>query len=63
MYIYKKSKNGVGLYARCGNFNTVKSVRFDDESIAVIESMPGKNFSRKLRYLISEYLELKNLPG
>lgn len=63
MYIYKKSKNGVGFYVQHGNFNTVKSVRFDDESIAVIESMPGKNFSRKLRYLISEYLELKNSPG
>lgn len=59
MYVTKMDSEGHFRHYVNGNFNIVKSVRFDKESVSVIESMPGKNFSQKIRNLIMEYLILK----
>lgn len=39
-----------------------KTVRLDDNTVAVIDSMPGKNFSEKLRYLVAKYDCMTNNP-
>lgn len=59
MYVTKVDAKGNFRHFVNGNFNIVKSVRFDKESIVVIELMPGRNFSQKLRNLITEFLILK----
>lgn len=53
MYGYK---NGVYTNDDC---NIHKTVRLKPETVQVIESAPGKNFTDKLQNIVKEYAKLR----
>lgn len=54
--------NVKGCYTSLPLKTIQKTVRLDDNTVAVIDSIPGKNFSEKLRYLVAKYDCMANNP-
>lgn len=51
-----------GFYASLPLKTIQKTVRLDDNTVAIIDSVPGKNFSDKLRYIVAKYDCMTNNP-
>lgn len=47
--------NVKGCYTSLPLKTIQKTVRLDDDTVSIIDSAPGKNFSDKLRYLVAKY--------